>query len=52
MKDKCKSLSVDIRNDLYAIAGNCSRKQQDDALENYGKALAKLEKFITLVNEA
>jgi hypothetical protein len=50
VKDKCKSLSVDIRNDLYAIAGSCSRKQQAEALKSYDKALLKLEKFVALVN--
>jgi len=50
VKDKCKSLSVDIRNDLYAISGSCSRKQQLDAMRSYDNALLKLEKFVALVN--
>lgn len=27
VKDKCKKLSVDIRSNLDAIAGSCSRKE-------------------------
>lgn len=52
VKDKCKALSVDIRNDLYGIAGAADRKLQKDALKSYGKAVKKLEKFVALVNEA
>ena len=52
VKDKCKTLSVDIRNDLYAIAGSCSRKEQAGALKSYNNALLKLEKFVALVNES
>ncbi|KAL3781047.1 hypothetical protein HJC23_012831 [Cyclotella cryptica] len=50
VKDKCKALSIDIRNDLYAVASSCSRKQQADALKNYKKAVLKLETFVALVN--
>ena len=52
VKDKCKSLAVDIRNDLYAISGSCSRKEQAAAMKSYDKALMKLEKFVALVNES
>jgi hypothetical protein len=50
VQSKCKSLSVDIRNDLYEIAGSCSRKDQAGAAKSYDRALLKLEKFIALVN--
>ncbi|KAL7518567.1 hypothetical protein ACHAWX_003381 [Stephanocyclus meneghinianus] len=50
VKSKCKALSVDVRNDLYAIAASCSRKQQEDALNSYDKAVLNLEKFVSLVN--
>lgn len=50
VQNKCKSLSVDIRNDLYEVAGSCSPKDQASATKSYTKALLKLEKFVALVN--
>lgn len=45
-----KKMSVDIRNDLYAIAGAADRKNGKDALAAFEKAEIKLEKFITLLS--
>lgn len=45
-----KKLSVDIRNDLYAIAGAADRKNVKDAMAAYERAEVKLEKFVTLVS--
>lgn len=50
VKEKCRSLAVSIRNDLYDIDGSCSRKDQAGASKSYDKAVAKLEKFVALVN--
>ncbi|KAL7531156.1 hypothetical protein ACHAWF_003650, partial [Thalassiosira exigua] len=45
-----KKLSVDIRNDLYAISGAVDRKSGIDALSAFERAESKLDKFATLVN--
>lgn len=45
-----KKLSVDVRNDLYAIAGAVDRKNPKDAMAAYDKAVVKLERFVTLVS--
>lgn len=52
VKSKCKSLSTDIRNDLYAISGAVDRKNVKDASAAYEKAAAKLEKFVALVSSS
>ena len=49
-KAKCKSLSVEIRNDLYAIAGAADRKQVKDAMVSFQRAEEKLNKFAVLIN--
>jgi len=49
---KCKELSVDIRKDLYAIAAAADRKQANEALISYERAVKKLERFFSLVSGA
>mmetsp|Transcript_4685 Transcript_4685/g.9898 ORF Transcript_4685/g.9898 Transcript_4685/m.9898 type:complete len:254 (+) Transcript_4685:93-854(+) len=50
VKNTCKSLSVDIRKELYAIAGAVDRKNQKDALVAYEKSVEKLDKFVKLIS--
>jgi len=49
-KAKCKSLSIEIRNDLYAISGAADRKQVKDAMVSFQRAEEKLNKFAVLIN--
>ena len=50
VKNKCKTLTVDIRKDLYAIAAAVDKKNGKDALISYEKAVEKLENFVSLVS--
>ena len=50
-KEKCKSLSIAIRNDLYAISGAADRKQVKDAMVAFERAEEKLNKFAVLIND-
>lgn len=50
-REKCKSLSIAIRNDLYSISGSADRKQVKDAMISFQRAEEKLNKFALLINE-
>lgn len=49
IQKNAKRLSVDIRNDLYAIAGAVDKKSSKDAMVALSKAEEKLEKFAIIV---
>lgn len=51
-EQKAKKLSVDIRQDLYAISGAMDRKDPKQAMAAFEKAEAKLDKFVTLVSSS
>ena len=50
LQNKVKSLSVDVRKELYAISGASDRKNQKEAQAAFEKAELKLENFVSLVS--